>query len=129
MTTETHFSGLTSLKDTTRYMFDGAELGKGRLVLDVVKRHVETNPSISYAELEKVFPKICQGSWGVFATVDEANNIYAKSGRRRHFLKPEELIKLSDTTIAICSQWGKRNIDKFIQQAGQHGHIINAANN
>jgi len=129
VTTDTFFSKQTSLKDTTKYAFDGEELGKGRLVLAVLKRHVETHPNSSYAELEKAFPKECQGSWGVFATIERANDIYAKKPfRRRHFLKPEELIKLSDDcTIAISSQWGIENIGKFISQAKKCGYSIKAS--
>jgi hypothetical protein len=124
VTTDTYFNGANSTKDTSKYSFDGAVLGKGRLVLAIIKRHVESHPQITYSELEKIFPKSCQGSSGVFSTVEVANEIYANSGRKRHFLNPEEVIQLSDSSIAISSQWGIGNIEKFVKQAEQIGYVI-----
>lgn len=128
VTTDTYFNGANITKDTSKYKFDGAALGKGRLVLAIIKRHVESHPTITYAELEQVFPKSCQGSSGVFSISEVANEIFTKSGRKRHFLEPNELIQLSDSSIAISSQWGVGNIDKFISQAKRHGYIIEPAN-
>jgi hypothetical protein len=128
VTTDTYFSGASSLRDTSKYAFDGAILGKGRLVLAVIKRHVEVHPGITFAVLEKAFPKSSQGTSGVFTTIERANEIYATSGRKRHFLEPDELIQLSDSVIAVCSQWGIGNIDRFLEQAAQHGYVIRATN-
>lgn len=124
VTTDTYFNSTSSIKDTSKYIFDGAKVGKGRLVLAVIKRHVESHPGITYSELEQAFPKGCQGTSGVFSTVELANEIYTASGRKRHFLDPDELIQLSDSSIAISSQWGIGNINKFITQAKQKGYVI-----
>lgn len=127
VTTDTYFGGKTSSKDTSKYMFNGVKLGKGRLVLEVIKHYVASNPDISYSELEKKFPHSCQGSRGVFATAEIANEKYATSGRKRHFLEPQELINLSDCTIAVSSQWGIKNIGKFIKRAKEIGCSIKEA--
>lgn len=128
VTTDTYFKGSISSKDTSKYVFNGTPLRKGRLVLEVIKHHVGLNPDSKFADLESVFPKSCQGRLGVFTTVENANEIYDQSGYRRYFNKPEELVKLSeDCTIAICSQWGIDNIDKFIQQAIKLGYKITPA--
>jgi hypothetical protein len=37
--------------------------------------------------------------------------------RSRHFLKPEEIIQLADSRIAVTNQWGIGNINHFINQA------------
>ena len=126
VTTDSYFKRPAS-KDTTQYLFEGQKLGKGRLVLAIVKRHVEANPSITFAELEKVFPKSCQGSVGVIATVDQANHIYSTSGRKRHFLDPEELIQLQDVVAAVSSQWGTGNIDRLLKRSGELGYKVQAA--
>ncbi|REL34698.1 hypothetical protein [Thalassotalea euphylliae] len=128
VTTDTYFKNNSNSKDTTKYLFDGEEYGKGRLVLAVIQRHIELNSEISYAELAKQFPKRCQGSKGVFTSATEANEIYTSTGRKRHFIAPEELIELSDSTIAVCTQWGVKNIDKFISRAVELGHKIMVAN-
>lgn len=126
VTTDSYFKRPAS-KDTTQYLFEGKKLGKGRLVLAIVKRHVEANPTITFAELEKVFPKSCQGSVGVVATVDQANHIYSTSGRKRHFLDPEDVIQLQDVTAAVSSQWGTGNIDRLLKRAGELGYRVQAA--
>jgi hypothetical protein len=128
VTTDTYFNGANITKDTSKYIFDGAVLGKSRLVLAIIKRHVESHPTITHAELEKMFPKSCQGSWGVFSLSEVANEILTRSGRKRHFLEPNERVQLSDCSIAVSNQWGIRNIDKFISQAKNHGYTIEAAN-
>jgi hypothetical protein len=128
VTTDTYFGGKASSKDTSKYIFNGIKLGKGRLVLDVIKQYIATNQDTTYAELEKIFPKNCQGSRGVFSTTEIANEKYSTSGRKRHFLEPQELIKLSDCTIAVSSQWGIKNIGKFIKRAKEVGFTIKEAN-
>jgi hypothetical protein len=126
VTTDSYFKPPTS-KDTTQYLFEGKKLGKGRLVLAVVKRHVEMNPAITFAELEKAFPKSCQGSAGVVATADQANHIYSTSGRKRHFLDPEDLIQLQDVTAVVSSQWGAGNIDRLLKRSAELGYKVQAA--
>lgn len=126
VTTDSYFRRPAS-KDTTQYLFEGKKLGKGRLVLAVVKRHVEMNPAITFAELEKAFPKSCQGSAGVVATADQANHIYSTSGRKRHFLDPEDLIQLQYVTAVVSSQWGTGNIDRFLRRSTELGYKVQAA--
>lgn len=113
--------------DITRYSFDGRTLGKGRVVLAVIRKHIQNNPGISFSELAEVFPKECQGSSGVFASLDEAKQIYTDTGHKRHFLDADEIAILSDNTIAVSNQWGKGNIDKFILQAQGLGYNISIA--
>lgn len=111
-------------KDTTRYEFNGETYGKGRLVLAIVKRYVADHPGITYAQLEAAFPRELQGSGGVVATIDAANHIYAVSGRKRHFLEPEEQIELADSKIVVSSQWGVRNIDGLLGRAAFLGYTV-----
>lgn len=128
VTTDTYFGGKASSKDTSKYIFNGVKLGKGRLVLEVIKQYIASHPEISYSELEKKFPQSCQGSRGVFATAENANEKYSTSGRKRHFLEPQELIELSDCSIAVSSQWGIKNIGNFINKAKEIGFSIEEAN-
>lgn len=113
-------------KDTTKYTFNGASLGKGRLVLEVMRKHCADHPSMTYTELEAAFPQSLQGSGGVFAREDDAQKIFSDTGRKRHFLNEDEMIQISDATIAVSSQWGAGNIDKFIDKARTNGHVIEA---
>lgn len=124
--TDTYFNSKTSTKDYTQYSFDGKTFGKGRLVLAVVRKFVEDHPEITYSELAKAFPKETQGSIGVFTLKNDADKIYASASRKRHFIEPDEIIKLKDAVIAVCTQWGSRNIEKFLPVARRHGFKINA---
>lgn len=114
-------------KDSTKYEFNGMTLGKGRLVLEVIRKHCQDNPSLCFGELEAAFPQSLQGSGGVFSRSEDANKIVTDTGRKRHFLNQDELIQISDATIAVSSQWGAGNIDKFIEKARTNGYMIEAA--
>lgn len=127
VTTDTYFKKSTSSRDTSKYGFNGKMFGKGRLVLEIIKDHVENNPDITFSELEKQFPKKIQGSKGVFSTSDEANDTLIRESRR-NFLKPNELISLSDSTIAVSTEWGIMNIGRFIKQARMYGYKIESPN-
>lgn len=124
VTTDTYFKHSANSRDTTKYKFNGEEYGKRQLVLAVMRHHIELNSDLTFAELNKQFPKRCQGSRGVFMLSSHANEIYTETNRKRHFIAPDELIELSDSTIAICTQWGIKNIDKFISRAKELGYEI-----
>ena len=126
--TDTYFNGKKSAKDYTKYSFDGKIFGKGRLVLTVVRKFVEDHPETTYAELAKAFPEKTQGPLGVFALKNEADRIYASTSKKRHFVKPDEVVKLKDAVVAVCTQWGSGNIEKFLPVAKKHGFKINAVN-
>lgn len=124
VTTDIFFKNNNSSKDTTKYIFNGSDYGKGRLVLAILKKFVEDTPRVTYSELENIFHKSLQGSNGVFSSQHDAEEILSSTSRRRHFLKPEDLITLSDITIAVSSQWGVGNVDKFISKAKELGYVI-----
>ena len=108
-------------KDYTKYNFNNhSRLTKNRLVLKVVKQYVSDNKGLSFQDLETKFPKSLQGSLGVF---DKCDGV----GRVRFFKKPKELIQLSDTCIAVCTQWSIDNIKQFIKQAEKLGFKITKA--
>lgn len=111
---DTHFKVNNTAKDYSKFRFEGAFYNKGKLVNAVVKAYVSLRPEITFAELEHDFPKNIQGSFGVFAPKEEAESIFIRSNRTRHHIKPNELIHLSDCTIATCSQWNTSNIREFI---------------
>lgn len=120
--TDTFFKYNYTNRDSSKFEFKGEIYNKARLVNKVVRSYVEDNPIISYAELEKVFPQNLQGSIGVFNTKENAQEIYDRTGHKRHYLKPDELVKLSDSTIATSNQWGIQNITHFIR------HVNNLSN-
>ena len=120
--TDTFFKYNYTDRDYSKFKFKGGTYNKARLVNKVVRTYVEENPTISYAELEKDFPKNLQGSYGVFDTKENAQEIYDRTGHKRYYLKPDELIKLSDSIIATSNQWGIKGIKNFIKH-------VNSMNN
>ena len=100
-------------RDLTKYQYKGQELGKGRLVLEVVKDYVKNNPEFTFDELIEVFPNELQGSINTIERLEDAKDRHKKSGYKRHYLNESEIIMLKDGPIAVCSQWGIGNIDNF----------------
>jgi hypothetical protein len=106
--------------DKSTYIFNGNTYGKGRLVLAVVEQYVSDNHGLAKKELEESFPSALQGSIGVISSIEEAEGKYEG---KRHFVK--NAIKLTNETVAVCNQWGSKNIDMFLQHAaGELGYNI-----
>lgn len=93
--------------------FEGQTHGKGRLVLAVVQSYVRQNPNITSADLSKQFDGV--HSLGVVQPVSVAKRKSAK--HRRFFLEQNELIKLTDRTVAVCSDFGKATLERFLEKA------------
>lgn len=108
-------------KDYSKFIFNGSGYNKGRLVNAVIKSYIENNPMMTYSELKTKFPDKIQGSFGVFATKFRAEDIYQRWGHKRHYINPDEEIKLSDEIIATCNQWNPENIKQFLNQANSLG--------
>jgi len=118
-------------KSYSKYEFEGQMLGKGRLVLAVIKSYCKKHPDVTFRELIEAFPNHLQGSIGVVAPISKAIEIVERSPRkqRRHFIKPSEIIKISDGDVAVCTEWGSGNIDNFVDHAEMLGFRINLADN
>lgn len=113
-------------RDKTKYRFNDIIYNKNRLVLEVVKQYIKDNPDITFQGLEEAFPKSLQGSYGVFKTKDEAIKKRNESIRteKRYFLESNEILKTSNQEIAVCTQWGKGNIENFVDKARELGYQI-----
>lgn len=129
--TEERREAKKSLKDYTRYIFQGNTYNKRKLVLAVVKNYVLEKKPKDLEELLQAFPHETWGTWGsgeMFVPLGEAKEIYARQGIPRHFIEESEVIKFPDsTTYAVSNQWGKGNIEKFINQAKRIGYSIGEA--
>ncbi len=113
-----------SSKDYTRYLFQGNSYNKRKLVLAVIQQWVSKNKPSNISELLKAFPQEIR-SGGLFVLVEEAKGIYDRQGIYRHFLGDDEVLEFPDSTqYAASNQWGKGNIEKFINQAKKIGYEI-----
>jgi len=121
--TDTFFTSKGN-KDYTQYTFNGNTYGKGRLVLAVIKEHVQNNPDITFSKLEADFPHSLQGA-NTFSDYDKAMEIINHTNKKRHFIEPDELITLKDDSkIAVSREWGAGNIGRFIERAKTLGYKI-----
>lgn len=126
--TDTYFKYNYSSRDFSKFQFRGEEFNKSRLVNQVIKSYIEENPLTTYADLQRAFPNSLQGSSGVFDLFSKAKEIHDQTGHKRPYIRPEELIKLQDCTIATSTQWGKGNINPFIDHVnglGEKYRIVN----
>jgi hypothetical protein len=110
-------------RDFTKYMFEGAAYGKGRLVMAVVQKFVQDKqPTLE--QVNAAFPANLQGSLGVVTSADQARVIETRD-RPRHFMEQDELLTTSDGhLLAVCSQWKVGNIGQFIERAKELGYLI-----
>ena len=110
----------SSIKDKTQYEFNGQKYGKGRLVLAVVQKYVEDNPSTTYSDLLAAFPDVLQGGKsGVLkmeSSVPDEEKGIGPDAHKRYFVKGKDIIKLPATkeSILVCREWGIGNINNFI---------------
>jgi len=134
--TDTYSGIKVDSKHRGKYIFNEETYPKGRLVFAVIKHHINKQPNLKYSDLEASFPRKCQADLGatrlkktnsVFDRIEVAQKIYTETTYKRHFLKPEELVKLADCTIAVSNQWGKDNISSFIECAKKIGYKIKPA--
>ena len=119
---ETFIEERPTQRDKTRYMVNGNVYLKNKLVLAVVKDYVSKNQTITCNELKTVFDKSLQGSIGVVEYENIAKQ--RKDYQIRFFAKGDEVLKLIDGNMFVCSQWGVLNISNFIKRAEQLGYKI-----
>lgn len=113
-----------SSKDYTRYQFQDDFFNKRKLVLAVIQYWVSENKPHNLAELLGAFPQETR-SGGLFVPEKEAKEIYERQGIYRHFLGENEVIEFPDSSrYAISNQWGKGNIEKFVNQSKKLGYEI-----
>ena len=70
------------------------------------------------------FPHRHRGSKGCFASRNDAEQIVDSTNHKRHFVAPDEVPKLTDESIRVCNQWGKRNIEKFLKRTRELGYEV-----
>ncbi len=113
-----------SLRDYTRYLFQGNSFNKRKLVLAVIQQWVVDNKPNNLSELMQAFPQEIR-SGGMFVPAKEAKEIYSRQGIYRHFLGDGEVLEFPDSTeYALSNQWGKDNIEKFINHVKTIGFDI-----
>jgi hypothetical protein len=117
-------------RDYTKYRFQGQSLGKGRLVLALVRRYVADHPMGTFAELVKVFPPSLQAVSplqfsGVRTVVARIEDVPEQEASR-FFLGQGETISLADGEVAVSREWNLVNIQNVLAQAQTLGYAPEA---
>ena len=110
-------------KDAQQYLFNGMSYGKGRLVLEIVRKYAADNLSTTADELEIIFDGSIQGSIGVVRKLNELQK-FSSDPQKRFFLNQADIIQTATDECAVCNQWSVYNIDKFIDRARELGFTI-----
>jgi hypothetical protein len=119
ITTET-FSSNKTKRDYSKYEFNGGQYNKGKLVIALLKEYVKTNSNISLEELQQIFSQKISGGMEIIIDLDEAikkSITPNKKGKiyRQYFIKPDEIIILSDgRKTAVLDWWDKTNLPHIL---------------
>lgn len=109
---------IESTRDKTKYLFNDKLLGKGRLVIEVVKQFIRENQHLTFEEIKEKFPSNLQGSTGVINTLAFVNQKYNGSKKKRHFIDKNDILTSADgIEFLVSTEWGIGNINKFIELA------------
>lgn len=109
----------TRNRDYKKIAFNGNKYGKGKLVLAIVNQYIKDHPGVTYAGLKKAFPDELH-SLGVVQPIHTARK--ASSVHRRFYIK--QALKLKDRVVAVCSDFGRNNINKFLSRANELGYKV-----
>lgn len=118
-----------TVRDYSKYEFNGNEYKKSRLVLAVVTKYVNDKNPKDFNELLNAFPKNLQGSKGVVQLLNaiSSNDKGLNGKQKRYFIDNSEILHLANgQDVAVCTEWGISNIDCFIKHAtNKLGYVIN----
>jgi Fe2+ or Zn2+ uptake regulation protein len=106
-------------RDFSKYKFNGEIYSKGGLVREIVAQFCkDKKPSIT--KLREVFPDNLIPTYGVFQELSVAKK---RSGdKQRYFLKPDQVIKLKDKTVAVTNQLTSAYLEAFLVAAKKLGY-------
>jgi hypothetical protein len=109
-----------STRDFTKYKFNGTLHSKGKLVLAIVTQYVRDHRNVTVAKLKEVFPDSLIPAYGVLQELSIAKK---RSGdKMRFFMKPDEIIKLRDKTVAVTNQLTSSSLETFLAAAKKAGY-------
>ncbi|RZV18286.1 McrB family protein [Aliarcobacter butzleri] len=89
------------------------------MVLEIVKKYIEDNKNITYAELKVKFPDKLQGSIGVIKSEEDLieweKDKKKTNKKEKRFHSYEPILLNNGLKIFVCSEWGIGNINNFIE--------------
>lgn len=116
---------LRGARDNTKYSFNGERgLGKRGIVRAIWLKYIADHQGISYQQLTQDFPSDIRGR--LFVEIEMALEQQRRDGNglARYFIEDDELLQIGDKRYTISNQWGKGNIDKFLEYASKLGYAV-----
>jgi hypothetical protein len=119
-------------RDFSKYVFEGVVLGKGRLVLALVKRYAADHPGVDFPALREAFPDNLQAESPVqfssLRCVVAPLDKLSPAEQKRFFVGVGEPTRLADgTKVAVSSQWNRFNIRHVLERAEALGYPVVAS--
>lgn len=109
-------------RDYGKYSINGGEeVGKARLVLEIIRNVINDNPDgMSLKKLKEMFPDSLHKKFGVIQPLVEA--IKRSEKHKRFFV--DTPLKAGRQSIAVCREWSVDNIKPVINTAISMGYDI-----
>ena len=108
-------------KDYSKYLFNGLELNKRKLVLELIKTHIKNNNILSLEDLLFDFPQELRKGRKMYKRYDE---VIQTNDKNRYFSEVAEVLDLTDGKFVISNQWGAGNIQAILDRADELGYEI-----
>lgn len=118
-------------RDMTKYSIDGGMnyFGKGKFVREIVAAYLSAHPSITFVQLEQVFPDELQGSYGVVRRLEDIYNSdhNLKDLLTRYVMDEDKILQTKDgVKFAVCNQWGSFNFPHILDLLDKWGwNVLN----
>lgn len=95
----------------------GPALTKAKFALEAIRLYVIKHPEATYSDIEEVFPKSLQGSYGVIRKKSEIEeSVEAGSNvMGRYATTPQEILtSADDIQFVVCNQWDYKNFPNLV---------------
>ena len=116
----------TGIRDYSRYTFNGENgLSKRGIVLNIWKYYLRNNPNLTMNKLQNDFPRDIKGNLFVLKQQALEQQERDSNNLTRYFLENNAIAIIDNNEYVISNQWGKGNIEKFIDYAKKLGYEIN----
>ena len=113
-----------AIRDNSRYLFNGKELNKRRLVLEIIHEHIKNKEIESFTQLLEEFPQDLRKGRKLFREFNDAIN----NEPSRYFINDDEVVNLQEGKFVISNQWGIGNIQSILDKADSFGYEISIIN-
>jgi hypothetical protein len=122
---------MASNRDFTKYLFEGKTMGKGPLVLALVKRYVRDHPLSKFEEVHTAFPDRLQAQSPVqfdkIQCVVRRLRDIPEASLVRFFRNEEDRLHFGADVVLVSREWNVDNIQNVLAHAEKLGYVVTCA--